>query len=114
MAESKMASGWEKLYEQVAKEVAAWRRQHPRATMTEIEGVIDEHMNRLRAKMLADTAGAADPTVEAKPICPHCGRPAQLRGKKKRRLQTQGGEEMELEREHAICPFCGMAFFPPG
>jgi hypothetical protein len=36
------------------------------------------------------------------------------KGKKKRKLQTRGGQEVELEREYGVCPKCGQGIFPPG
>lgn len=114
MVDPETEAEWERLSEQVASEVAEWRRQHPRATFNEIENFIGERMNRLRAKMVADVAAAGDVDAREQPTCPECGKRAVLRGKKRRRLRTQGGEEVELERHHAICPHCGTAFFPPG
>lgn len=114
MAEGELEAGWEEAYQQVMIEVATWRREHPRATFTEIENVIDERMNRLRAQMLTDTAVWSREAVERGAVCPRCGQAARGRGKKKRSLQTQGGESVTLEREHAVCEGCGQAFFPPG
>lgn len=114
MADSEMEGRWEEQYQQVISEVAEWRRAHPRATFTEIERALDERLNRLRARMITDTIKVGQEEVEEQAHCPTCGQPAQKRGKKKRRLQTQGGENVTLEREHATCKQCGQAFFPPG
>jgi RNA polymerase-binding transcription factor DksA len=38
----------------------------------------------------------------------------QVKGKKKRELQTRGGVSVKLEREYGICPQCGQGIFPPG
>lgn len=114
MANSETEEQWQSRYEQLSGELSAWRKAHPRATFNEIEEELDKRLNRLRAEMAADIAAAGDVAVEAAPVCPNCGERATLRGKKRRRLRTQGGEEVELERHHAICPHCGRAFFPPG
>ena len=114
MASSEMEERWQERYEQLAGEMAEWRREHPGATFNEIEDELDQRLNRLRAEMAADIAAANDVAVEEEPVCPECGQRARLRGKKRRRLRTQGGEEVVLERHHAICPHCGRAFFPPG
>lgn len=114
MVDLEIEAEWERLSEQIAREVGEWRRAHPQATFNEIETFIDERMNRLRARMVADVAAASGVAVEERPTCPQCGQRAVLRGKKRRRLRTQGGETVALERHHAICPQCGMAFFPPG
>lgn len=114
MASNETEERWQERYEQVAVEMTAWRKGHPRATFNDIEDELDKRMNRLRAEMAADIAAANDVVIEEEPVCPACGQRARLRGKKRRRLRTQGGEEVVLERHHAICPHCGRAFFPPG
>lgn len=114
MAHGELVERWQEQYEQITEGVAAWHKQHPRATFSEIEAELDKRLNQLRAEMLADMAGAGEARAEQRPLCPQCGRQATLRGKKRRRLRTQGGEEVVLERHHAICPHCGTAFFPPG
>lgn len=114
MASNEMGERWRARYEQLTGEMVEWRKAHPRATFNEIEDELDRRMNRLRAEMAEDIAEVAEVGLEEEPICPACGQRAQRRGKKRRRLRTQGGEEVELERHHAICPHCGEAFFPPG
>jgi YgiT-type zinc finger domain-containing protein len=47
-------------------------------------------------------------------VCPNCGAQLEKKGKKKRKLQTRGGQEVEVEREYAVCPQCGQGIFPPG
>jgi hypothetical protein len=37
----------------------------------------------------------------------------QARGKRQRRLQTQGGQTVSLTRQYQSCPHCGYSFFPP-
>src|SRR5438874_7753918 len=50
---------WEALGVEVAGELAAWRRAHPRATLAEIEGVVLEAVGRLQARFLEDLAQAS-------------------------------------------------------
>jgi len=114
MANKEREEAWQAVYEGLAEELSQWRKEHPRATFNEIEEELDRRLNRLRAQMAADIAAAGEVVVEEAPLCPNCGQRAMLRGKKRRRLRTQGGEVVELERHHAICPHCGTAFFPPG
>lgn len=113
MASKEMGERWRARYERLTAEMVEWRKAHPRATFNEIEEELDRRMNQLRAEMAGDIAEVTEVDVEEGPVCPACGQRAQLRGKKRRRLRTQGGEEVELERHHAICPHCGGAFFPP-
>lgn len=111
---------WEKLSEEVLTGMKEWRLQHPRATLSEMEAALDERLARMRARMLEDMALASKAAnwkgegVESKPVCPHCGATLVSRGRGKRHLQTQGGEEIELERGYGVCPKCGEGFFPPG
>jgi ribosomal protein S27AE len=114
MANKETEETWQAGYAELAEEMSQWRKEHPRATFNEIEEELDRRLNRLRAQMAADIAAAGEVVVEEVPLCPDCGQRATLRGKKRRRLRTQGGEAIELERHHAICPHCGTAFFPPG
>jgi len=111
---------WEKLSEEVLSGMKEWRLQHPRATLREMEAALDERLARMRARMLEDMALASQAAKwkeeerESKPACPRCGEPLISRGQSKRRLQTTGGEELDLERGYGVCPQCGEGFFPPG
>jgi YgiT-type zinc finger domain-containing protein len=109
---------WQAMSEQVMDEMLAWRREHPKASLREIEQALDGKMERLRAQILQDTAIASDSTdwrgqaVGAK--CPNCGRELEPKGRGKRKLQTQGEQEILLERIYGVCPGCGRGLFPPG
>jgi hypothetical protein len=112
--------GWGELSWEVLTGMKEWRLQHPRATLKEIEVALDERLARLRARMLQDAAlaSAARQWAEAgtaeQPVCPQCGAVLQSRGVQgERHLQTQGGQEIVLEREYGVCPVCGAEFFPP-
>jgi uncharacterized protein with PIN domain len=92
-----------------------WREKHPRATMREIEEEIDRHMSEMRARLIADTVMKSANTEmikEKKGMCPKCGGEVQKKGKKKRKLETTGGHEIEFEREYVRCQSCGHGFFP--
>jgi len=111
---------WGPLSEAVRAEMAAWRRRHPHATLTEIETALDACLHRLRAQMLTDLAQASPLTDVAalppaeRPVCPQCQQPLQARGTKTRHLQTTGGQDLALTRSYATCPACGAGLFPPG
>ena len=114
MTQESNSEDWEAMYKQASVELSAWRRENPNATLSEIEAEMDKRLNRIRAQMLADLAGEAEPGKEDEMKCPACGARMHRRGKKKRRLQVQGGEEIEIERHYAVCPNCGEGLFPPG
>ena len=100
--------------------MADWRAAHPTATFSEIETALDERLNQVRARVLADLAlasAAADVAGGAaaeRPRCAGCGSVLQARGASDRTLLTQGGAEVRLRRTYATCPTCGDGAFPPG
>ena len=115
---------WRQLSEDVFTGVQDWRAHHPRATLQEIEHELDRRLAENRARLLAHLAEqspaaawsgqrAAGEAGEV-PRCPQCGAPLEGRGRKTRRLKTQGGRELALEREYGVCPQCGQGLFPPG
>jgi hypothetical protein len=106
--------------ESVWSGLADWRAAHPTATLSEIEAALDERLDRLRARLLADLAlasAAADVQAgfgEERARCERCGVPLQARGQSDRRLLTQGGAAVPLRRTYLACPACGDGSFPPG
>ncbi|MCC6419005.1 MAG: hypothetical protein IT429_12290 [Gemmataceae bacterium] len=114
------AGRWAGDAESVWTGMAEWRAAHPKATLSEIEAALDERLNQVRARVLADlaqAAAAADVATESsdeRPACERCGRPLQARGASDRTLLTQGGAEVRLRRTYAACPTCGDGSFPPG
>lgn len=100
--------------------LADWRAAHPRATLREIEGALDERLALLRARMLEDLALASKHAdvqalpVEERPPCPACGAQLDARGAKTRRLTTTYERQITLTRSYAVCPSCGTGLFPPG
>jgi len=112
-------SDWLKLFEEVDAGVREWRREHPRATLTEIENALDERWTKVRARMVSDVAqasAAADfgGAGTARPQCPDCGVALQARGKHQRELRTHGNQQVHLDRDYGECPRCGGTFFPSG
>jgi hypothetical protein len=110
---------WRELAEEALTGMARWRREHPTATLTEIEAALDERLHRLRARVLEDAALASparrfqDQPPEQRPLCPDCQRPLTPRGTHRRHLQTEGGQELGFTREYGVCPQCGAGVFPP-
>jgi YgiT-type zinc finger domain-containing protein len=111
---------WLELSEEVITGMKEWRLQHPRATFAEIEAALDERLAGLRARMLQDAALATIATdwkqspPEVRPLCPTCGQQLVSGGNQERRLQTQGRQEIVLQRQYGVCPTCGGGLFPPG
>lgn len=113
-----MCKRWNGLSEEIISGMAEWRELHPRATFREIEAEVDKRLAVLRAQMLSDaairSAWAEWDKCDMRVVCTTCGTRLEQKGKKKRRLQTRGGQEVELEREYGVCPKCGQGIFPPG
>jgi RNase P subunit RPR2 len=111
---------WEVLSNEFLNGMKEWRLQHPKATLREMETVLDKRMAQLRAKVLQDIALASKQADisqvprEERPVCPQCGIPLGPRGQHPRRLRTNGQAEIELKRSYAVCPKCKTGFFPPG
>lgn len=111
---------WGPMSEAMNEQMSAWRRAHPRATLSEIETALDECMHRLRAQMLTDLAQTsplsdlAEMPSRERPTCPECGQLLQARGLKTRHLQTTGGKDLPITRSYATCSACGAGLFPPG
>jgi hypothetical protein len=108
---------WRSLSEEVITSMTDWRTQHPKATLAEIEGALDERLDRLRVRMLEDSALAseqADWAADNRPCCPDCGQPVQRGGQYVGRLQRRGKQEVTLTRQYGVCPACGRGLFPPG
>ncbi|GAC1561686.1 MAG: hypothetical protein NVS2B2_24750 [Ktedonobacteraceae bacterium] len=108
---------WQERSDVAFGEVTQWREEHPKATLAEIEAVIDSKILVLRATMIQDTALTSSArtasTSSSALTCEQCGHSLQGRGHRKRTLQTQGGQEVTLHREYLTCCHCGNGFFPP-
>ncbi len=100
-------------------ELTAWRRQHPQATLQEIEQDLDARLARVRAQWLGDLAQASSATdwrqapPTEHPVYPDCGTRVQPRGKQTRHSTTYGDHPITLERQYGICPTCGTGLVPP-
>lgn len=114
------AQRWAGDAEAVWTGMAEWRAAHPKATFREIEAALDERLDQVRARVLADLALASAATdvagedAEERPRCERCGAMVQARGASDRTLLTHGGAEVRLRRTYAACPQCGGGSFPPG
>jgi YgiT-type zinc finger domain-containing protein len=95
-----------------------WGQGHPEATLAEMEALVEERVDVLRAQLLqaaVDWASAreADDTGEGLP-CPECGHALESRGQKDRKVTVRGGGTVRLRRRYRRCPACGAGLFPPG
>lgn len=118
MNRDELRKKWNGMSAEILSGMAEWQVQHPKATFREIEAEVDKRLSELRARMIADTAMLSEEERWEDggegAVCSRCGAKLEKKGKKKRKLQTRGGREVELEREYAVCPQCGQGIFPPG
>jgi hypothetical protein len=119
MANGELGEAWAPQWAAAKASIVDWRREHPRATMREIEDAVDEQMDAMRAQMLGDVAvesGAArfaGKNSRERPVCQACGCPLISNGAAERTLTTTGGREVHLRRSYAHCPGCELELFPP-
>ena len=118
MDNEEMRKKWNGMSSEILSDMVEWQAQHPQATFRKIEAEVDKRLSELRARMLSDAAMVSEEerweSGGEGVVCPSCGAKMEKKGKKKRKLQTRGGQEVELEREYAVCPQCGQGIFPPG
>lgn len=116
MLDETTQDGWDLAGRAVAQEVAAWRRAHPRATLTEIELAVEVAVSRLQGRLVEDLAnGAGAEPAEERPICTECGRPMVRRGRRQREvLLARRAEPLRLARAYWGCSSCGTSLSPPG
>jgi hypothetical protein len=118
--DEEMDQAWRSMSEQILTDIKEWRRAHPKATFREIEDEVHKRMSRLEGQVLQDTAQASrsrdwsGASEQERPPCPMCRTPLQARGKRLRRLQAAGGQDVTLSRSYGTCPVCGVGLFPPG
>lgn len=116
MRSSPPEGAWHDLAEAAWTGLAAWRRQHPKATLAAIEQAVDARLAGLRARAVRDAALASartDPAASGeRPSCPECGAPLRLGGARTRRLRTRHARDLDLPRAYARCPACGTGGSP--
>ena len=121
MDREQLGAGWQELAAEVTQELVAWRQAHPRATLAELEQVVQQAVSRLQARYLTDlvhASGLTDLTavpLEERPRCPACGGLLRARGQRERSvLVPRQAEPLRLERSYGVCSACGTGLFPPG
>jgi len=116
MTDGVLGPRWVELERRIEEELAAWRREHPRASLTEIELAVEAVTARVQATLIAALAGEeAAGEVDDQPACPACGVRLRRRGRRTRQvLVPHQGQALPLERDYLVCPACGAGLSPPG
>lgn len=111
---------WGQLFAEAEEQMRQWRKEHKRATLTQIEQTVDAEMAQVRARIVEELALESEladlSSVESakRPVCPTCGRRLSANGQGRRTLTTEYEQVISLERSRAYCPHCQVSFFPPG
>lgn len=107
-------AAWEISLTQAREALRQWRTAHPQATFTEIEAAVDAEMQRVRAQLVTEAAGAQAGRGETgEAICPTCGERLHARGSRTRTVTVAGAQAVTLRRAYLVCPACGTGLFPP-
>lgn len=116
-----MVTGWQELSQVLSDELAVWRASHPRATLAQLQGQVQQTVSRLHERYLTDLVHAspladlAQAPPEARPTCPTCGEPLYADGQQERQILVPGqAPPLRLQRSYAVCPACEAGLFPPG
>ena len=119
MWDERLEERWRQLCAEAITGMAEWRKQHPKATLSEMEAALDQRLGNVRARMLEDAAMASQatdlrttPPVDC-PLCSQCGAHLKHRTWEERSLSTDHGQTIRLKRSYAVCPACGETLFPP-
>src|SRR5436189_5919220 len=104
---------------EILTDIKEWRKANPRTTYVQIEDEVHKRLMQLEARLI-ENAVEQSPSREwgkesehEAALCPKCATPLQARGKQKRTLQGNGGEDITLERTYGTCSKCGEGLFPP-
>jgi predicted RNA-binding Zn-ribbon protein involved in translation (DUF1610 family) len=109
----KVGEAWAAQLGAAAVAFAAWREDHPRATLDEIEGAFDGLLQRVRADVVGEAATLSEEAQGRRP-CPECGELMVRKGKHERSLPGKDGGVLRLQRSYQSCRGCGVTLFPPG
>ncbi len=116
MSEEKLSSQPTNEFLEILTGLREWHRQHPQATMAEIERETMQRMAKLQARMIEELSQElpTDRKEAVSETCPTCGNLMQRRGQRTRKLRGPGEQDIQLKREFWVCPVCGTGIFPPG
>lgn len=111
---------WQAAFIEVSHNARQWRNQHRRASLNDIEDMVDKELAQVRTQMVEDIAQAS-PMADIRPlatkdraVCPVCGGQVQANGYQRRSLVSQNEQVVKLRRSKAKCRECGTSFFPSG
>ena len=110
---------WHDSFREASEEVSQWRKQHPKATFSEIENSVDEELAKIRDDMIQDLIKESELqnfktlSQEKRPKCPVCGKMLASNGQQRRDLITSHEQVIEIKRSKGYCKTCRVSYFPP-
>ena len=111
---------WQEAFIEVSHNARQWRNQHRRASLNDIEDMVDRELAQVRTQMVEDIAQASPMAdirhlaTQDRAVCPVCGGKVQANGYQRRSLVSQNEQVVKLRRSKAKCRACGTSFFPSG
>lgn len=102
----------------VQEHLKAWRKEHPRASLRQIEEEVERWLAQLRVAMVGDLALSSEATegreAGERMTCPECGGKLVRHGSRERHLRDEYEQDVILTRGYFTCAECGHGFFPSG
>lgn len=95
-------------------ELLDWAESSSRPTLNDIEEAVLKIRKELEPVLAQEVIDAQESTQPVPgPLCPNCGREMQVKGRKRRGIETRLGV-VETERDYYYCTRCKRGSFPPG
>jgi hypothetical protein len=114
MEKDELAVAVEEATAAIAGEMAEWYKQHPQATLNEIEQQVLRARKRFGEQLMHTVLAKRGAEREVPgPLCTKCGAEMHYKGQKERRVVSSIGET-PMERGYYYCSKCKRSIFPPG
>jgi len=101
--------------EAILEELLAKKASPAAITLSEIEQLVQEAGERVKAELTAGLVSQASEEARALagPRCARCGRRLHDKGQKEKYIETETGP-VRVKRAYYYCPTCREGVFPPG
>ena len=100
--------------EAIIEELLAQKKAPDIASLADIEHVALQASQRLAEVITTELLEDSGQALTAQwPTCPTCGKRLLAKGKRARRVVTEGGEAV-IVRDYYYCRHCRQGIFPPG
>jgi len=97
--------------ERMIDELLAWEEGADKQTFAEIEAEVMRVRKQMDEAMMTEVVTAQGEEIGA-PLCEHCGRKMEHKGRQKQKIGGWTGE-VHLSRAYYTCPHCEKGVFSP-